>query len=228
MEGGVLLSEFRLIFFGERLASWRKIAERPEGEEEAARRPAQYCVAYPFDDFAKIVRARHIFVHTLCGNIVLGVSGLAKVADDVVALHIDEHSKKEYYNADNKARTHEPGKRVEAFRSKVEEPLSDEPGVCGIEYHAQKHHQDRHRTLAPHKKRKYERALEIVQQEKPSYDVEHQVVIDRIYAGRSIMGRIIEQKEESRSFHKDPPELIAHRRAPFGRRQVAISRLEKE
>ena len=94
----------------------------------------------------------------------VGIAGLAQVADDMIGVEIDDESAQEDHCTDDEPRiTHPIGVIRRIHRCDVEQPVALHVAVNQVPRHRQAHDDYRHLAIATHQQREDKRALEIMQ-----------------------------------------------------------------
>ena len=137
------------------------------------------------------------------------VARLTQIADNVIALNIDEHADDEHEETDDELRLHQPILSIIGIGRDIENPATLHQRIEQVERNAHDDDGKRHLAVSSQAERKHERTLEIMKLEEEQESQTHNVA-------STIRAKPHHQHGyKDRCLHQHPTQLIIHRRTPF-------------
>ena len=136
-----------LVLMVDRVGSWHEVAATEPEEEESGNRPGEDSKTEPLGDFTQIVGAGNVPVETLLGQVVVGVTRFAQMANDMIGMHVDNPAREEDDGTDNELRRAQPFGCVHLriiLRREMEEPEALDITVDEVPDNRKEHDDHRH------------------------------------------------------------------------------------
>ena len=92
----------------DRVGTRHEVAATEPEEQQSRQGPGEDRETEPLRDLAKIVRTRHVLIHTFLRQVMVRIARLAQMADHVVRMHIDDPSREEDERTEDETRIEEP------------------------------------------------------------------------------------------------------------------------